>query len=260
MLQPAAIDGLAFARNAAVLEGRLGMESLPRLAQSGCSGSVLDFVLTGEINERGKPGLMLAVDVAGLLVNIAAFAILHGGDRGNINVRGATLHVLGDMLGSIAAIAAAVVIALTGWMPIDPLLSVAVAGLVLHSAWGLVRASAHILLEGAPDWLDVAAFRAEMMAAVPGITDVHHIHTWMITADRPMITLHVEVEPGADHHTVLASVRAHIRDNVGIEHATIQIETAGCPDGPGAGPGAGPDAGPAAGEVQAEFPPRSAAS
>ena len=201
-------------------------------------------------------GLMLAVAVAGLLVNIAAFAILHGGDRGNINVRGATLHVLGDMLGSIAAIAAAVVIALTGWMPIDPLLSVAVAGLVLHSAWGLVRASAHILLEGAPDWLDVAAFRAEMMAAVPGITDVHHIHTWMITADRPMMTLHVEVEPGADHHTVLASVRAHIRDNVGIEHATIQIETAGCPDGPGAGP----DAGPAAGEVQAEFPPRSAAS
>ncbi|HSO42494.1 MAG TPA: cation diffusion facilitator family transporter [Rhodospirillales bacterium] len=175
-------------------------------------------------------GLMLAVAVAGLLVNVAAVAILHRGDRGNMNMRGAALHVLGDMLGSIAAIAAAVVIALTGWMPIYPLLSVAVAGLVLHSAWGLVRDSAHILLEGAPDWLDVGAFRAEMMAAIPDVTDVHHIHTWMITAERPMMTLHVEVEPSRDHQAMLASVRAHIRERVGIEHATIQIETAGCLD------------------------------
>lgn len=175
-------------------------------------------------------GLMLAVAVAGLLVNVAAFAILHRGDRGNINMRGAALHVLGDMLGSIAAIVAALVIALTGWMPIDPLLSVAVAGLVLHSAWGLVRDSAHILLEGAPDWLDVGAFRSDMLAAVPGVTDVHHVHTWMITADRPMMTLHVEVAAGTDQQATLAAVRSHIRDRTGIEHATIQIETAGCLD------------------------------
>ncbi|MGZ8995379.1 MAG: cation diffusion facilitator family transporter [Rhodospirillales bacterium] len=175
-------------------------------------------------------GLMLAVAIAGLVVNVVTFAILHGGDRGNINMRGAALHVFGDMLGSIAAIVAAVVIALTGWMPIDPLLSLAVAGLVLRSAWGLVRTSSHILLEGAPDWLDAGAFRAEMLAAIPGVTDVHHIHTWMITAERPMMTLHVEVEPSRDHQAMLASVRAHIRERVGIEHATIQIETAGCLD------------------------------
>lgn len=175
-------------------------------------------------------GLMLAVAAAGLVVNVAAFAILHSGDRGNINMRGAALHVFGDMLGSIAAIIAAVVIALTGWMPIDPLLSLAVAVLVLKSAWGLVQTSSHILLEGAPDWLDVEALRAEMMAAVPGITDVHHVHTWMITAERPMMTLHVEVEPTRDHQAALTAVRAYIRDEVGIDHATIQIETAGCID------------------------------
>lgn len=174
--------------------------------------------------------LMLAVAVAGLAVNIAAFAILHGGDRDNLNVRGAALHVFGDMLGSIAAIVAAVTISLTGWMPIDPLLSLAVAGLVLHSAWVLVRASSHILLEGAPDWLDVGAFRAEMMAAIPGLTDVHHIHTWMITADRPMMTLHVEIEPGASPQRTLSAVRGYIRDHVGIDDATIQIEEAGCAD------------------------------
>jgi cobalt-zinc-cadmium efflux system protein len=140
------------------------------------------------------------------------------------------VHVFGDLLGSVAAIVAAVVIALTGWMPIDPLLSLAVAGLVLRSAWGLVRTSSHILLEGAPDWLDAGTVRAEMMAAISGVTDVHHIHTWMITAERPMMTLHVEVEPSADHQAMLAAIRAHIRERVGIEHATIQIETAGCLD------------------------------
>jgi cobalt-zinc-cadmium efflux system protein len=143
------------------------------------------------------------------------------------------------MLGSIAAIVAAIVIAFTGWMPIDPLLSLAVAGLILHSAWGLLRTSSHILLEGAPDWLDVGALRAEMMVAVPGITDVHHVHTWMITAERPMMTLHVEVEPSTNHQTALTAVRAYIRDHVGIDHATIQIETTGCVDAERSGSAAG---------------------
>jgi cobalt-zinc-cadmium efflux system protein len=180
-------------------------------------------------------GLMLAVAAAGLVVNVIAFAILHRGDRGNMNVRGAALHVLGDMLGSVAAIVAAVVISLNGWMPIDPLLSLAVAGLVLNSAWGLVKASGHILLEGAPDWLDVAAFRAELLAAVPGVTNVHHVHTWMITADRPMMTLHVEIEPHADPQRTLSAVRRHIRERVGIDHVTIQIEITGCLDFEGHG-------------------------
>jgi cobalt-zinc-cadmium efflux system protein len=93
---------------------------------------------------------MLIVASAGLLVNIVAFIILHGGDRENLNIRGAALHVAGDLLGSIAAIVAAIVIIFTAWMPIDPILSVVVALLILRSAWYLVKRSAHILLEGAP--------------------------------------------------------------------------------------------------------------
>lgn len=174
--------------------------------------------------------LMLAVAAAGLVVNIVSFAILHGGDRANINVRGAALHVLGDLLGSVAAIVAAVVIMATEWMPIDPLLSLLVAALVLRSALSLVRTSSHILLEGAPDWIDVEALRAGMMDAVPGVVDVHHVHTWMITAERPMMTLHVEVGPATDHQATLLATRKYLRDIYGLDHSTVQIETAGCAD------------------------------
>ena len=94
---------------------------------------------------------MLLIAAIGLIVNIIAFAVLHSGDRNNLNIRGAALHVAGDLLGSIAAIIAALVIIQTGWTPIDPLLSVAVAVLIFRSAWVLVKRSAHVLLEGAPD-------------------------------------------------------------------------------------------------------------
>ena len=111
---------------------------------------------------------MLAIAVLGLLVNLAAFWILHGGDRENLNIRGAALHVLGDLLGSVAAIVAALVIFWTGWMPIDPLLSLLVALLILRSAWLLVRKSGHILLEGTPEWLDVDELRARARRGGPG--------------------------------------------------------------------------------------------
>jgi cobalt-zinc-cadmium efflux system protein len=140
------------------------------------------------------------------------------------------LHVLGDLLGSVAAIVAALVILWTGWTPIDPLLSLLVAGLILRSAWGLLRKSAHILLEGAPDWLDVAELRTAVIAALPAIRDIHHVHVWMLTTERPLITLHAEVAPGADHHQALAAIRRVLHDRFGIAHATIQIETAACAD------------------------------
>ena len=175
-------------------------------------------------------GLMLTIATLGLLVNLAAFAILRRGDRENLNVQGAVLHVLGDLLGSLAAIAGALVIIWTGWTPIDPLLSLLVAGLILRSAWRLLRKSAHILLEGAPDWLDDAELREAVTAALPAIRDIHHVHAWMLTTERPLITLHAEVSPGADHQAALASIRGVLRERFGIDHATIQIESAGCTD------------------------------
>jgi cobalt-zinc-cadmium efflux system protein len=176
-------------------------------------------------------GLMLAVAVMGLAVNLAAFWILHGGDRENLNIRGAALHVLGDLLGSVAAIVAALVITYTGWMPVDPLLSLLVALLILRSAWLLVRKSAHILLEGTPEWLDVDALRRSLAAAVPPVEEVHHVHAWMLTSERPLLTMHVRVRPGADHDQVLQAIQEVLRRDHGIDHATIQIEPDGCSDG-----------------------------
>jgi cobalt-zinc-cadmium efflux system protein len=169
-------------------------------------------------------GLMLAVAVIGLVVNIAAFAILNGGDRRNLNLRGAALHVLADMLGSVAAIVAALVISITGWMPIDPLLSLLVAVLILRSAWMLLRRSGHILLEGAPEWLDEAELRGALVAAVPAVLEVHHVHAWMLTIERPLLTLHARVAPGVDQQEALRAIHLALADRFGIEHATVQIE------------------------------------
>lgn len=175
-------------------------------------------------------GLMLVVAVAGLVVNVVAFLLLRGGDRQNLNIRGATLHVLGDLLGSVAAIAAAGIIMATGWMPIDPLLSVLVALLILRSAWLLVRQSTHILMEGTPADLDTKALCAAVCAAVPEVQGVHHLHAWSLTPDRPLVTLHAHIAEDADHDDVLRAIKAVLAERYGITHATIQLERGACVD------------------------------
>ena len=132
--------------------------------------------------------------------------------------------------GSVAAIGAAGVILWTGWSPIDPLLSALVALLILRSALMLVRKSAHILLEGTPEWLDVDALRADLENHVPAIRDVHHVHAWMLTQEKVLMTLHVAVADGADTGPVLDAVQDRLRETYGVDHATIQIEAGGhCP-------------------------------
>ncbi len=175
-------------------------------------------------------GPMLAIAAAGLIVNLGAFLILRGGSRTNLNIRGAMLHVLGDLLGSVAAIAAAGIILLTGWGPIDPLLSLLVAALIVRSAWLLVRQSWHVLMEGAPEGLDLAALRRELPAAVPGVTDVHHVHAWSLTPERALITLHATIVEGADHDEILRRLQRVLAERFDIQHATIQLERDRCPD------------------------------
>jgi len=175
-------------------------------------------------------GTMLVIAVIGLLVNIAAFAILHGGSRENLNIRGAVLHVMGDLLGSVAAIVAAGVIMWTGWMPIDPILSVLVALLILRSAWVLVRQSWHVLMESAPEGLDVPELRDTLTKAVPGVLDVHHVHAWSLTPERPLLTMHATLADDADHDTVLHRLRRAVAERYGIEHVTIQLERGRCTD------------------------------
>ncbi len=175
-------------------------------------------------------GPMLAAAMAGLLANIVVLLILSGGNRESLNLRSAGLHVLGDLLGFIAAIAAAAVILATGWTPIDPLLSILVALLILRSAAGIVKSSAHILLEGTPAGLDLALLRDDLTAAVPSVTEVHHIHAWSLTAGQSLVTLHVRCAPGADPSSVIPAINQRLKSRFGITHSTIQLDAEDCPD------------------------------
>jgi cobalt-zinc-cadmium efflux system protein len=174
---------------------------------------------------------MLLVASAGLIINIVSFLMLHGGDRQNLNMRGAAMHVAGDLLGSLAAIVAALVILQTGWMPIDPILSVAVAMLILRSAWQLVKRSGHILLEGAPEWLDVSAMQERLAAALPQIQSIHHVHVWGLTPQHLMLTMHVALCDDAENATpIVRQIKRILHDDFGIDHSTIEIETDECAD------------------------------
>ena len=174
---------------------------------------------------------MLLVAAAGLVVNVIAFAVLHTGDQENLNIRGAALHVAGDLLGSVAAIVAAIVIIYTGWTLIDPILSVAVAFLILRSAWTLVKRSAHVLLEGAPEWLDVDDMQARIASQVAGVQGIHHVHVWGLTPQQLMLTMHVTLSDDATSQAdVVRDVKEYVRREYGIGHSTIEVDVDGCAD------------------------------
>jgi len=176
-------------------------------------------------------GPMLAIAAAGLAVNLVVFAILHGGRRDSLNMRGAILHVLGDLLGSAAAITAAVIILKTGWTGADPLLSVLVAGLLLRSAWMLIRESGLILLEAAPPHLDRNAIAGDLARHADGVCDVHHMHVWSLDGRQLMATLHARLTAGADAERSISAIKARLRTEHGIRHATVEIETGlDCPE------------------------------
>lgn len=175
--------------------------------------------------------LMFWVAVAGLIANAVAFMILHRRHEHDLNMRGAILHVLGDLLGSVAAIVAAIVIGLTSWTPIDPLLSLLVALLIGVSAFRLIRETGYILLEGAPADIDVGELSAGLKEASPLIKDVHHVQIWQITPDQPRLTLHACVDKSEDAASVLEAAKSFLDRKYKIKQSTIQIEVgAECPD------------------------------
>lgn len=171
----------------------------------------------------------LAVAVVGLAVNLIAFRWLHHG-RDNAAVRSATLHVIGDMLGSVAAITAALTVHFTGWPYADPLLAILIALILGRGAWRLIRESTHILLEGVPQGLELPEIAARLAATVPGVLEVHHLHAWALTAERPLLTLHATVEEGTELGTVVARIKTVLQEEFGIDHSTIQVEHGPCPD------------------------------
>ncbi|MER0124833.1 CDF family zinc transporter ZitB [Franconibacter daqui] len=173
-------------------------------------------------------GAMLLIAFAGLIANLASFWILHrGSEEKNMNVRAAALHVLGDLLGSVGAIAAALIILSTGWTPIDPILSILVSCLVLRSAWNLLKESLNELLEGAPKTFDVRGLKRELSRAIPEVRDVHHVHVWLV-GERPLMTLHVQVIPPHDHDALLSRIHHFLSHKYQVEHATVQMEYQPC--------------------------------
>lgn len=176
-------------------------------------------------------GPMLVIASVGLLLNVVVFFVLNGGDRESLNLRGAILHVVGDLLGSVAAITAALIILATGWLPADPLLSVLVAALLVMSAWRLMRESGLILLEAAPTHVDRNAVADDLAAHAEGVADVHHMHIWTLDGQRLMATLHARLTASADAERSIRAIKARLSEVHGIAHATVEVETGpACPD------------------------------
>lgn len=165
---------------------------------------------------------MLAIALTGGAANLAAFLALSGGR--SLNERGARAHVLSDLLGSGAATIAALLILLEGWTVVDPLLSLLVSALILRSAWALTRESADVLLQSVPPGFEVKNIEAELIGHVPGVVEVHHIHVWSMTGERPTITLHACVAPGTRGYDVPKLIRERLQERLLVEHTTVQIE------------------------------------
>ena len=171
-------------------------------------------------------GPMLAVASGGLAVNMVAYGILHRGGgvaERSLNLRGAGLHVLGDLLGSVGAMTAAIVIWLTGWTRADPLASLAIGILILVSSWRVVRDAVHVLLEGAPSGIDVGKL-IEALRRVEGVAGVHDLHVWTITSGYPALSAHVVCDHGQPRDMLLARLNRVLRERFAITHTTIQLE------------------------------------
>lgn len=219
------------AKRPATSRHTFGFERFPVLAAfvNGLTLFAIAIWIVVEAAQRfGNPseilaGTMLYVAIAGLVVNIIVFLVLRGGDKDNLNIRGAMLHVLGDMLGSAAAIIAALIIMKTGYTPIDPILSVFVALLILRSAWMLVKESGHILLQGAPPSLDRDEITADLQANVAGIKHLEHMHIWSLTDGRPMMTIEVQSSGKVETTKLCDDIKDRLKEKFHIEHVTLEI-------------------------------------
>jgi len=195
----------------------IAVEAVRRLAVAGDAA----------VEVEGLPLLLVAS--GGLVVNVVAYVVLRGGDRGSLGMRGAMLEVLGDMLGSIAAIVAGVVILATGWAPADAVASLVIAGLIMPRVYLLLRDVIRVLTESAPSETSVADIRAHI-DETPGVIAVHDVHLWSITSGDVVFTAHVTVAPEVltqgRSAQLLDELAVCLREHFGVEHSTFQLEPA----------------------------------
>jgi cobalt-zinc-cadmium efflux system protein len=204
------------------------LEILAALANALLLLGVAVYVLVEAIHRFGDPadvlgGLMLVVAVLGLVANLVAFALLREGAKQSLNVEGAYLEVLADTVGSVAVILGAIVLQVTGWQWVDPLVGVAIGVWIVPRTIRLAGQALRILVQAAPPGTDIEALRADL-AAVDGVVDVHDLHVWTLTSDMDVASAHLMVGAAIDHHRVLDRARDLLRDRYGIGHATLQVE------------------------------------
>lgn len=202
-------------------------EILAALVNGAALIGIAVWVVVEAIRRLGEPapvraGILLGIATMGLVVNLIALRLLHASHDHNLNTRGAYLHIMGDLLGSVAAIAAGGIIWLTGWTPADPILSIGVALLILVGAWRLVRESTDILLEAVPAGVSMADVERRMLD-VPGVEAVHDLHVWTVTSGMVAMSGHAVVPELARHPAALEGIR-NAMQSLRIGHVTIQLE------------------------------------
>jgi cobalt-zinc-cadmium efflux system protein len=168
-------------------------------------------------------GPMLVVAVLGLVANLVAFALLREGSKESLNVEGAYLEVLADTIGSVGVIIAAILTLTTGWGWVDPLFGALIGVWILPRTWRLGRRAVRILLQSAPEHVDLEALESDL-DAIDGVIDVHDLHVWTLTSDMEAASAHLMVSHGTDHHSVLDQARHRLAENHGIDHGTFQVE------------------------------------
>lgn len=210
--------------------GMYRLEVLAALANGVLLFAVAGYVLYEAYQRLAEPpqvpGLpMLAVAIVGLAVNLISFRLLMAGSKESLNIKGAYLEVLGDMLGSIGVIAAAVVIYTTGWRYADPLIGAGIGLFILPRTWNLTKQALRIIMEVAPPGLNVDEVRQNILH-LPGVADVHDLHVWTVTSGLETATGHVVIDDVSELHAVLDRVTDLLATKYGVTHVTIQCEPA----------------------------------
>ncbi len=232
-----ALGAMWLARKPAVAQRTFGnhrAEVLAALANA-IALALIGLVVLKEALERwsSPPDVlaapMLAIAGGGLVVNIIALLILHGGQKDSLNVRGAFLHVVADALGSVGAMVSGALIWAFGWRWADPLASFIIAGLVLFSAWVLLKQTAHVLMEAAPDHLPVDDI-THHLSELPHVQDVHDLHAWSVASGRDLLTAHLVLDEGARSDQTLQDAKRMLEDKFSLQHVTLQVErsASGC--------------------------------
>ncbi len=171
-----------------------------------------------------RSGLMMIIAAGGLAVNLGCAWILHGRHEVDLNIHGAWLHIIGDALGSVAALVAGGVMALYGWYAADPLFSILICLLIIWSSWVLIHESTNVLLEGTPAHINLASVE-DAILQTQGVADVHDLHVWTITSGREALSAHVIHSGTISQSELLRELRTKLHDRFGVDHLTIQMET-----------------------------------